>query len=224
MNHYLRVIEDNFEEALVVQSQILIGITEIEEWVALGGTGVVSVGAVEFNRYAENRIKNNIYPFRHEGGHSLGLGHTENTYQCLNRLGLPIQNPDSPTFVSTYPDIDTVNVRISPEEASLLLEPEYASERDESGNLVHPCLILLGYRPHPSEYLRITKCKNKMDFNGDNIIGIDDLAVILVNWGDCFPTRLIEIEGSNELRCRGDLDCNTQVDVDDLAKVLVNWG
>jgi hypothetical protein len=47
------------------------------------------------------------------------------------------------------------------------------------------------------------------DFNGDGLVGIDDLMLIIGKWGTPGP---------------GDLDGNGVVDTGDLLLLLSNWG
>jgi hypothetical protein len=48
------------------------------------------------------------------------------------------------------------------------------------------------------------------DANGDGAVNVDDLLVVLAQWGPC-PG------------CQGDVDCDGDVDVNDLLLVLGNW-
>jgi hypothetical protein len=49
------------------------------------------------------------------------------------------------------------------------------------------------------------------DINGDGTVGVDDLLIMLSQWGSCSG-------------CSGDLDGNGYVGVDDLLLLLSNFG
>lgn len=50
------------------------------------------------------------------------------------------------------------------------------------------------------------------DVDGDNIVGIGDLLIVIAQWGPCPPT------------CPGDVTANGEVGIWDLLEVLANWG
>lgn len=52
------------------------------------------------------------------------------------------------------------------------------------------------------------------DLNCDGIIDIEDLFIVLSEWGEC----------PDPDDCPADLDGNGVVDVDDLFILLANWG
>ena len=52
------------------------------------------------------------------------------------------------------------------------------------------------------------------DVNGDGTVDVQDLVLVIVNWGPCPDLG----------PCTGDLDGNGAVDVTDLVEVIVNWG
>ena len=51
------------------------------------------------------------------------------------------------------------------------------------------------------------------DINGDGLVGVDDLLIVIANWGSCDSTE-----------CPGDLNGDGMVGVDDLLIVIANWG
>ncbi|MEE2718541.1 MAG: dockerin type I domain-containing protein, partial [Planctomycetota bacterium] len=50
------------------------------------------------------------------------------------------------------------------------------------------------------------------DLNGDGFVGVDDLLIIIANWGPCGPV------------CPADINGDGVVGVDDLLIVIANWG
>ncbi len=52
------------------------------------------------------------------------------------------------------------------------------------------------------------------DLNGDGVVGVADLLILLANWGPCADCD----------DCPADLDGNCTVGVSDLLILLVNWG
>ena len=52
------------------------------------------------------------------------------------------------------------------------------------------------------------------DFDGDGLVGITDLLILLSNWGPCPP----------KVPCPADLDANGTVGIIDLLILLANWG
>ena len=48
------------------------------------------------------------------------------------------------------------------------------------------------------------------DLDGDGIVGIDDLLIVISSWGSC--------DG-----CPADFDNNGEVGIDDLLVVIANW-
>ena len=50
------------------------------------------------------------------------------------------------------------------------------------------------------------------DVNGDNVVGIEDLLIVLADWGPCRP------------ECPGDVTANGTVGIWDLLNVLKHWG
>ncbi|MDG2199846.1 MAG: S8 family serine peptidase [Phycisphaerales bacterium] len=50
------------------------------------------------------------------------------------------------------------------------------------------------------------------DINGDGIVGVDDLLIVIASWGPCGPD------------CQADINGDGIVGVDDLLIVLANWG
>ena len=52
------------------------------------------------------------------------------------------------------------------------------------------------------------------DINGDGVVGVTDLLILLANWGPCNDCD----------ECQVDLDCNCSVGVNDLLILLANWG
>jgi len=50
------------------------------------------------------------------------------------------------------------------------------------------------------------------DLNGDGIVGVDDLLIVIANWGPCGPD------------CPADINGDGIVGVDDLLIVIANWG
>lgn len=54
------------------------------------------------------------------------------------------------------------------------------------------------------------------DLNGDEVVDISDLLVLLSNWGEC--------PGGISWGCAGDLNGDGVVDVSDLLLLLANWG
>ena len=53
------------------------------------------------------------------------------------------------------------------------------------------------------------------DANGDGVVDLRDLLLILANWGPCDPPPPAE--------CPGDVDENGTVDTADILLVLANW-
>jgi hypothetical protein len=53
------------------------------------------------------------------------------------------------------------------------------------------------------------------DANGDGLVDVDDLLLVINGWGAC-PDPKVE-------SCPGDLDESTTVDVDDLLIVINGW-
>ena len=51
------------------------------------------------------------------------------------------------------------------------------------------------------------------DINGDGWVGVDDLLIVIANWGQCNPAE-----------CPADLNGDGWVGVDDLLIVIANWG
>ena len=49
------------------------------------------------------------------------------------------------------------------------------------------------------------------DINGDDQVGVDDLLVVIADWGPCTG-------------CDGDLNNDTMVDVNDLLAIIAAWG
>ena len=58
-------------------------------------------------------------------------------------------------------------------------------------------------------------CETPGDLNGDGVVSVADLLVVIVNWGPC---------PGGEPFCPGDLDGNGAVGVADLVFVITNWG
>lgn len=56
-------------------------------------------------------------------------------------------------------------------------------------------------------------CESAGDLNGDGVTGVEDLLLLLANWGPCPP------EGP----CTGDLDSDGSVDIIDLLALLSSW-
>jgi hypothetical protein len=54
---------------------------------------------------------------------------------------------------------------------------------------------------------------NPADVNGDGVVDVDDLVLVVLTWGPC--------QGSP---CPGDVNDDGQVDVDDLIAVILAWG
>jgi hypothetical protein len=52
------------------------------------------------------------------------------------------------------------------------------------------------------------------DINGDGVVDISDLLLVLAEWGPCPP----------EGECRGDVNGDGTVDLADLLEILANWG
>lgn len=52
------------------------------------------------------------------------------------------------------------------------------------------------------------------DLNGDGVVDVSDLLILLGQWGACTPGEL----------CGADLNCDGAVDVSDLLLLLENWG
>jgi len=176
-------------------------ITEIDEWAALGGGGLASVGGQELDRYQRYPDITNVYPFEHELGHALGLHHTPETIECLVQNSLPYTTRY--TFMTQPPMISNNIHNMEDYEKRLLLGLDgYTSQ----------CLLTLGDQEHPINYLSV--CTKSVNLAGDPEINVEDLSTLLVNWGQC----------ADKLRCSGDLNCDYDVDVQDLSQLLVNWG
>jgi hypothetical protein len=53
------------------------------------------------------------------------------------------------------------------------------------------------------------------DVTGDGAVNVDDLVMVIVNWGKCPPPPAT---------CSADVNDDGAVDVDDLVVVIPNWG
>jgi hypothetical protein len=83
--------------------------------------------------------------------------------------------------------------------------------------------IYIGWLPVPPQYglervdmafeLLTPRCP--ADIVPNNVIDVDDLTEVILNWGPCPP---------QPARCPADVDCNGAVDVDDLLAVILGWG
>jgi hypothetical protein len=57
-------------------------------------------------------------------------------------------------------------------------------------------------------------CAADADLDGDGVVGVNDLLMLLANWGACPP----------DPPCTGDLDGDGQIGVTDLLQLLSEWG
>lgn len=77
-------------------------------------------------------------------------------------------------------------------------------------------LIRIGGVLETGEGTLVTSCVEGApcaeDFDGDGMVGFNDVIDLLANWGDCEPP------------CRWDLDADGVVGFDDLIQVLAAWG
>jgi hypothetical protein len=53
------------------------------------------------------------------------------------------------------------------------------------------------------------------DADGDGVVGINDVLVVLANWGSC--------PGACPPACLGDVDEDCEVGIQDFLTVLANW-
>ena len=59
-------------------------------------------------------------------------------------------------------------------------------------------------------------CDNPADLDGNGVVNVEDLLMLLGNWGPCVQ--------SCPPSCLGDIDGDCAVDVPDLLTLLENWG
>ena len=86
----------------------------------------------------------------------------------------------------------------------------------EGGDVVEFVLsgLLLDQTPFAaSDCIRIVPAP---DIDGDGVVGVTDLLLLLRAWGPCTPTQ--------EQECLADLDEDGTVSVSDLLTILANWG
>lgn len=215
LNMFYNVVSDRsmpYYEGRHVSKDIMFAITEINEWVAVGGAGLVSVGGRELDKYRGDQSVENLYPFDHEFGHALGLEHSRVTFPCLDQQNLSYTTEY--TFMTAIDLADYVNCvgpcnnlpayayNVEDYEKKLLLGLDGYTEE---------CLLTLIDRPHPSNYLSI--CSKSADLTENTVIDVEDLSILLTNWGKC----------QNNLDCPSDLNCDYTVNIVDLSTLLVDW-
>jgi hypothetical protein len=57
-----------------------------------------------------------------------------------------------------------------------------------------------------------TKCPCPTDFNGDGVVGVTDLLLVVTSWGPC------------DVGCEGDANDDNVINADDLLMVISGWG
>ena len=77
-------------------------------------------------------------------------------------------------------------------------------------------LTIVGYGTNPrgdtEAWIVRLQLETPGELDGDGVVGITDLLILLAFWGPCGDT------------CLGDLDCDGTVGILDLLILLSNWG
>lgn len=60
------------------------------------------------------------------------------------------------------------------------------------------------------------ECECLADANGNGVVNIDDLVIVITGWGAC--------AGCPPVHCAGDVTWNCVTNIDDLVKVITSWG
>jgi hypothetical protein len=162
--------------------------------------GVVSASAVTWSTENFNANANanalrwgTLYNFRFDV--NLPPGNGLATIDFFKNTPLP--NTVSGLAVVPQPDCNGNNVADATDIAT-------ATSQDLNGNLI----------PDECE-VPVDPC-HEADLNASNTIDIDDLVIVITNWGPC--------AGACPPYCLGDVNHECQVNIDDLVIIITEWG
>ncbi len=135
----------------------------------------------------------------------VGSGYVPGVTYGATTYVFDVSDPTAPELLAVAPFVGGINFGVSA--TSVLVDEPYQYVANATPNASNGSgksgLIIL-------ELLGI----NPADLDGDGIVGVADLLILLANWGPCLPKG----------ECPADLNDDGSVGVADLLILLANWG